>query len=133
MGFNIADAEPLDYNFGEYGDGDTHPIKEPTDKQVRQFFKRIAQEATRNQEALQETIRRLDGETDDDWTARITRDQEALAEQQVTISAESRHRVLEILSNVCSGDPSVEQLEKLPERGQTRFLRYIRTELVPKD
>ena len=132
MGFNIADAEPLDYNFGEYGDGDTHPIKEPTDKQVRKFFKRISQEAGRNQAELQATVARRPEETDADYETRLTRDQDKLADEQVTLSAASRRRTLEILSEVCSGDPSVEQLEKLPERGQTEFLRYIRTELVPK-
>lgn len=132
MGFNIGDVEALEYNFGSYGDGETHPIKEPTDKQVRQFFKKLSKETGEAEEALLATIKALDGETAEQTAERLRAHKDELADAQVEISAASRHRVLGFLAEVCSGDPSVEQLEKLPERGQTEFLRYIRTELVPK-
>lgn len=132
MGFNVTDAEPLDYNFGEWGDGETHPIKEPSDKQVRRFYKNIAKESRTADGELLATIAKLDGETDEDHRARLDRDAEELEARQTEISEQSRHRVLGYLSEVCSGDPSTEQLEKLPERGQTRFLAYLRTELLPK-
>lgn len=132
MGFDIADVAPLDYNFGPYGDGETHPIKEPTDKQVRRFFKNLVKEERVASEAFAATVEAQEGETDDARRARLEGDIERLEELQVEISEASRRRVLGYLSDVCSGDPSVEQLEKLPERGQVEFLRYIRTELVPK-
>ena len=132
MGFNVGDVEALEYNFGEWGDGDTHPIKEPTGKQVRQFYKKLSQETGHAEEALLATIKPLDGETNEQTEKRLRAHQDELADEQVRISGESRHRVLAYLSEVCSGDPSIEQLEKLPERAQTAFLHYIRTELVPK-
>ena len=133
MGFNVAeDVEPLEYNFGAYGDGETHRIKEPSDKQVRRFWRDIAKEERVATAELQATIARRYGETDDVYAARLTADAEALEDEQVAISEASRHRVLGIISAVCSGDPSVELLEKLDERPFVKFFAYLRAELVPK-
>jgi O-methyltransferase involved in polyketide biosynthesis len=132
MGFNVADADPLEYNFGAYDDGETHPIKEPTDKQVRRFFKNIAKEVRVADGELLATIANPDGRTDAEHQVWLAEHAEELEARQMEISEQSRRRVLGYLSEVCSGDPSTEQLEKLPERGQTRFLAYIRSELVPK-
>jgi hypothetical protein len=132
MGFEAAEVEPLTYNFGAYGDGEQHTIKEPSDKLVRRFFKNISREDRVAQEQLRATIANQDGETDDERNARLTEHAEEYEELQVEIAEQSRHRILEYLSAVCSGDPSVEQLEKLPERMQIGFFRYIREALVPK-
>jgi hypothetical protein len=133
MGYDANDVEPLWYNFGAYGDGERHDIKEPSDKQVRKFFKAIAKEDRISREQLLATIGNRDGETDDERNARLTEHAEEYEDLQTEIAEQSRHHVLEYLSAVCSGDPSVEQLEKLPERMQIGFFRDIRTELVPKD
>lgn len=133
MGFNVADdVEPLTYNFGAYHDGETHTIKEPSAKQVRKFWRDIAKEERVATAELQATIARQDGETDDVYAARLTTDAEALEDEQVAISEASRGRVLGIVSAVCSGDPSVELLEKLPERPFVKFFADLRAELVPK-
>lgn len=133
MGFDAGtDIEPLTYNFGAFGDGETHVIKEPSDKQVRKFFKAIAKEDRISREQLLATIETRDGETDDERDARLTEHAEEYEDLQTEIAEQSRRRVLEYLSTVCSGDPSTELLEKCPERIQIGFFRYIREALVPK-
>jgi len=132
VGFDAADIKPLTYNFREHGDGEEHTIKEPSDKQVRKFFKAIAKEDRISREQLLDTIANRDGETDDERDARLTEHAEEYEDLQTEIAEQSRRRVLEYLSAVCSGDPTVEQLEKLPERMQIGFFREIREALVPK-
>ena len=139
MGYDVADIKPLEYNFGEYGDGETHVIKEPTDKMARRFIKRLGRESdqiglevSRINQAERELGVQQEGESDEDYRARFEREHDDIADRQEAIGAASRHRVLEWLSEVCSGDPTVEQLEKLPERmlvGDKGFLTYIRVEL----
>ena len=101
-------------------------IPEPSEQQVTDFF--------REWWTLIEKNRTWDGEkpaedeTPEQRDERLERD--FVAQQNAALAVTARRR--ELLSEVCSGTPSVEELEALPHRVQRAFIGYIMRMLDPQ-
>lgn len=112
--FNAATTvKPLDYNFltveGGKGRG---IIPEPTQKQIEDFVA-----------GFQELVKDLRAQTNGEVS-------EENAEEAMTHMRDLRRRSTEIVSELCSGQPSVEEIESLPPRLQSAFAKWVRQEIT---
>lgn len=106
-------VEPLAYDFSKFGGG-AGRIPEPNTDQIVRFWSDYAAHITAiSKESLDDTV---EGEPVDNYER----------------SMANRARLREIVSEVCSGTPSAEDINKLPGRHQGKFITYIQSALTPE-
>lgn len=113
-GFNAGSSvEPLEYDFttveGGKGKG---AIPEPSQEQLEEF--------SADFQALVEEVRQ-------ESSGSMSEDS---PEDMLVQMRDLRRRSTEIVSKLCSGQPSVEEIESLPPRLQTAFSKWVRQEMT---
>ena len=125
----VAQSDPLTYDFTRYVEGAKGVIPEPTSRQIREFFRGlrelsgIEEEQTKAAAKNRKTTQRRAG------SAGIGgRDFEALLavlDRPDEEFEESDRRAAELVALLCSGQPDVEVLNKLPSLVFSSFLSWI--------
>lgn len=130
MGFKGSDdVKPLTYDFTPYHGTGEVTIKEPSDKQIAAFYRGYSKHLRLNRDDAVAWDEKMTGAADD--AARRAIEDEYAEWQEADVEAKlARRRVL--LSDLCSGDPSIEALEQIPGRWLDEFESYVVEELNPK-
>jgi hypothetical protein len=111
------EIDTLTFDFTRYAKGAKGVIPEPTTEKLRAFqkgLKAVIRESLKNtkeppaNETQLESMKRIIGADDTDELA-------------VMVEA----RTFELISDLCSGTPSVEQLQKIPYRVQQAFVGWL--------
>lgn len=115
-GFSAASVAALSYDFTSFPQDDGEGrctgkgvIPEPTKAKLRAFYEGF--------DALMQRDVDAEPPSEDEIKA---------------LAAEMDEKVYGLLSGVCSGKPSVEELKQLPPRILSGFTRYIMESLAPK-
>lgn len=119
-------VEVMEYDFTKY-DGGQGEIPEPSRGQVELFFERIAELKKFTNKAMR------DGETiaeDDESGEELEKFIEELSEGELK---KYQAELSVWAADVCSQEPSVEDINKLPYRVFGAFMAYLAGELGPKD
>jgi hypothetical protein len=118
-------VEPLDFKFEAFVPGCNGTIKEPTDKQIAQFWADLRKLIADTRRHAEETGKALaDASGDEDAT-------EAIAGlDDVGAAVELHRRMAEIHSALCSGSPSEAELLRLPMRIRTPFYGWLQQEVM---
>lgn len=120
----------LDYDFNPYA-AVKGVTPEPSPDQIKTYWLAFQAMVRRNRNELVEWDQRLNQLDPDDRAGRNALDEEYAAWQD---QASDERLVLrrKMLAAVCSDQPSVEDLEKLPGRVFDDFEGYMQEELTPK-
>jgi hypothetical protein len=125
----VLDA--LEYDFTRYG-GSKGEIPEPSDKQLLAFMKSLA-------ETMQQAFSR-EAKTPEGNAVRlqVVTDQKpseifnALADLTNEEMLENQRPMMEAISKLCSGTPSVEEIFMVPFRRRMLFVAWLLKELNPE-
>lgn len=145
MGYTPAEGVPaLDYDFNPFVDvkGQT---PEPSDKQMGDYWKGYGRLIRENQRGTEGWLRKLQV-AQAAVEASESLDQKAKDKAQKALDAvgaeydawseqngdATRSRRKDLLAEVCSGQPSREDLDRLPGRVYDDFESYMQEELTPK-
>lgn len=129
MGFDAGTiVEPLNWTFVKVtkDEADQGTIAEPSDKAIKKLFRELAKLNT-------ELVTNLGL---DPKVATVPQVLQALgdipddATEELSLDTHLR-KLTELFAELCSGSPSVEQLEKLPLRIRIPFFNWLREELRP--
>lgn len=125
-GFDAGAAvEKLSYDFTAFGGG-KGDIPEPSPEQVASFWAELIGALTRH--AGHKAVVAKDGESEEARDERLR--QEVIEGKHRSIETIARRR--ELVSELCSGTPSVDDLCKLPARVLAAFEAYIQEALSPE-
>lgn len=116
MAFDAATTSPLDFTFRPHLDL-TGTIPDPSEAQVRAFNASIDQISSEGRKALTELAADTDT-SDEDRRARAAQIDEQVHERQ-----------LDAVAELCSGEPSRDQVAQLPYRVQVGFIAWLTKEL----
>lgn len=133
MGFKAAEvAETLDYDFSPYSDA-KGAIPEPSAEQVNVFNARyIALMAALARFQGNRQRRAADPETEETEDRTLMQELDAMVAESTELSPEMKRidtELRQIVSDVCSNEPSLEELSKLPSRQFRAFLAWLNEEL----
>lgn len=120
--FNANDYGNVRYDFKPDAPDVKGVIPDPSDDKIKQYHKDIRQlmEDSGINDLPSETEMRLHPERMDEYMDRLD------AYDQI----ETHHNLLEIIARLCSNEPSVEDMMKLPYRKRIRFVRFAQKELT---
>jgi ATP phosphoribosyltransferase len=124
--FNAATAvESLEYDFTAYG-GEAGLIPEPSTDQIDQFFTDL-----RN---IVKQVQGLKAQAESAKSGEMTQEQmdEVLAAMDDVSIKKFQTEMTEAVSALCSNQPSVEQITKLPYRVLQAFIQWVSGEFRPK-
>lgn len=133
-GFVASEMEVMEYDFTSLGEGFTKgQIPEPTPEQVAHYWSEYIgmlqlTQAEQLERGNRENNLANDGESAEQRDARL---RENIAYQQ-EISARNVQQRRELLAELCSKTPSLEELERLPYRVLGAFEAYISGCLNPE-
>lgn len=128
IGFDATDAVPeLSYLFPEKfgGDGQKHEIPEPSSEQCTQFWADLR--LLYLDAGLAAAPASIDGEKPEERDARLRKD----LLDGLHRSTETLARRREIIAALCSGTPSLTELEALPHRILNAFESYMMAAINP--
>jgi hypothetical protein len=131
-GFDASSiVEPLKFTLRPFADVEG-TIAEPTSLQVEKFFADSRKEQLRAmREARELGLVPDDADSDEEMTpAQLEKFLEALAKIDPRRTAAARKRSAEILSALCSGQPTTGQLLELPLRILREFSAWIQGEVL---
>lgn len=122
-------VDPLDYDFSAYK-GPVGTIPEPSTKQVNDFFK-----AMKNMVKDVRKLSRDAGPKDVDPDNLTDEDLETISDQidaAGEVAEKYQAQTREILAELCSNEPSADDLALLPQRVLGAFSSWLVGELRPK-
>jgi hypothetical protein len=131
MGFDAANVvEPLDWDFTKFGDKDDKgTVPEPTDRAIETFFKDVAKATKEVLKDLGMPEREIG--SDADAASRMI---ETIAEisPDTPITTKMFDALFRATARLCSNQPSLTQLKKLPLRVRIAFVTWLMGELNPE-
>ena len=111
-------VEPLNYNFAPFCPEISGTIPEPTDKQIETFLAKI--------KTIMETANKgIGGLSDDDPDAFL----EALSSMDPKVVTGTIRDMARAYAELCSRNPSFEDLMKAPMRVRILFFRWVQQEV----
>lgn len=127
MGFDAGTVvEPLDWDFTKY-DGGKGTVPEPTDKMIETFFRDIAKAAAEMFTTL--GIDKDEAAAADPVTVIET---VAATDIETPLTTKMFDAMFKATAKLCSNQPSLAQLKKLPMRVRSRFVTWLIGELSPE-
>lgn len=128
-GFNAATAvEPLNYDFSAF-EGPVGVVPEPSTKQVNAYFdevKALAKEVQASRAAADAAAKSVE---EDEMTE--AKAQEVLATVQEGDINGYDTRMSELTADLCSGSPTLKQIDALPFRVRFAFMQWVVQSLRP--
>lgn len=122
--FNAATAvEPMEYDFTEYIEGAVGIIPEPSEAQVQTYFKTVSGLATE----FTDLRKRMSSiSEDDDEIDTENPDVAALMEEVKNLDMTAvLGQITEAVAALCSNEPSVEVINRLPFRVRQAFAKWV--------
>lgn len=117
-------VDPLEWTFEPHVQAHG-VISEPTDDQIADFFKEIRKITAEARKHVEATGKAVDDLADaDDPSEAIA----ALDDTEVVLGM--HQRLAQVYADLCSGDPSQEQILKLPMRIRTIFYAWLQREVM---
>lgn len=132
-GFNAGSVfEPLDWDFTAF-DGGTGTTPEPTTRQIEDYLTGLRELIENIRNLANQAVSDDDADADDDEDE-FTEDRVAEVMDSIDPNTSEGERQMdnmtELIAELCSHEPSVEQLEKLPHRVRTAFFGWITGQLL---
>lgn len=128
--FNASAAiEPLEYDFAPYQPEVKGVIPEPSEEQVQTYFKAVtkAAEGVRHLRATADKVQQ-GGEIDGD-----NPDVAALMEEMENFDMAGMLRsITEAVADLCSGQPTADQIQALPFRVRQEFVKWVGSQFRSK-
>lgn len=120
--FNAKDYGSVAYNFGPDAPEIKGTIPDPSDEMIQQYHKDIRQlmQDSGINDLPSETEMRLHPERMDEYMDRLDKHDQI----------DTHHQLLEIIAKLCSNEPGVDEMMKLPYRKRIRFVRFAQKELT---
>lgn len=125
--FNAAEAvEDLEYDFTKYVDGCVGVVPEPSSDQMDAFFKSL-QDTAKSVKGLRTKVQKAKEEDMSD------EEMQALLDEMDDIQfGDFTQKMVEAAGEVCSNQPSAEQIGQLPHRVQQSFLKWLMEAFRPE-
>lgn len=126
--FNAAEAvEELEYDFEKYISGCKGTIPEPTSKQMETFFNSM-QDVAKEVKSLRSRVQKAKTEEDlsDEEMQQIVEEMDSLNFGDYT------KKMNAAAGELCSNQPSAEEIDQLPHRVQQSFLQWLMGEFRPE-